>query len=140
MILNDDEHVMSRRIYATLDVNFYNRATRTLNPTVSGSVATDVLSRAANDPAVTEALSLHGNEAPTWARVYDIIEFLGGEGSIKKAGFAPRSETRRVRQTANHYRHLGSPRSNRLPPTPPTLAEAGVFAKELLRKWIATRM
>ena len=140
MILNDDDEVIRRRIYATLEVNAYRGAARTLNPTASGSVATDVLSRAAADPAITEALSLVGDEAPTWARVYDIIEFLGGARAINQSGLAPLYATRRVRQTANHYRHLGNPKNDPVPPNPPTLAEAGLFATGILKKWIANRI
>jgi len=140
MILNDDDEVIRRRIYATMEVRVHLRATRTFNPTASGSVATDVLSGAFDDPAITEALSLVGDETPTWARVYDIIKFLGDEGSIAKSGLAPRHDTRRVRQTANHYRHLGSPKKHPLPLNPPTLSEAALFATDLLKKWIANRI
>jgi hypothetical protein len=106
LVFNDDDTIVARRLYATLNVNFYKRARRTLIPTAAGSIGSTVLAKAAADPAITEALSLIGHEIPTWARVYDIIEFLGGERSIARFDFAPRqAELRRVRQTANHYRH-----------------------------------
>jgi hypothetical protein len=140
LILNDDDTIVQRRLYATLNVNIYSGAARTLNPTASGSIATTVLAQAADDPAITEALSLVGYEAPTWARIYDIIEFLGGERSIERLSFAPRrGETRRVRQTANYYRHLGNPNKFLLPLNPPTLPEAALFATGLLKKWIESR-
>jgi hypothetical protein len=99
-----------------------------------------VLSRAVIDPAIAEALSLVGHEALTWGRIYDTIEFLGGPRSISKSGYAPESKTRHVRQTANHYRHLGNPKNHPLPSNPPTLAEAGVFAIDLMTRWIAERI
>jgi hypothetical protein len=41
---------------------------------------------------MTEALSLVGHDELTWARIYDIIEFLGGVRSIEKSDFAPPGE------------------------------------------------
>jgi hypothetical protein len=92
------------------------------------------------DPAVKEALTLHGDEALGWSQVYDIIEFLGGVAGVVKAGYATAKQTRSVKQTANHHRHLGSPRKYPLPPTPPRLAQASEFARGLLKLWIASRL
>ena len=83
----------------------YRSAMDTLYPTASGSLPTTVLSLAASDPEVREE-----NEALTWPRIYDIIEFLGGPSSIAKSGFASKKKTGCVKQTANYYRHLGNPR------------------------------
>jgi hypothetical protein len=65
------------------------------------------------DSAVNEALSLHGESGLSWSQVYDIIEFLGGEAGIEEYGYAKRKDTRNVRRTANHYRHLGSKKTPR---------------------------
>jgi hypothetical protein len=138
--LTDDDKLIGRGIYATMKVNVFMPAGQVLNPTASGSLGTVVLSRSATDPAITEALSLVGHQAPTWGQVYDIIEFLGGERSIEKSGFARRSETRRVRHPANHYRHLDSPTAYPLPQNPPTFNDATRFAKGLLKNWIDTRV
>ena len=91
------------------------------------------------DATVNEALALHGESGLSWSRVYDIIEFLGGIDGIVKAGFASRKQTRAVRQTANHYRHLGSPKNFPLPSHPPALAEASEFARSLLKRrlWLS---
>jgi hypothetical protein len=140
LTLNDADDVVNRRIHATLRVYVSKRATRTFNPNASGSLGSAVLSRAATDPAVAEALSLFGDEPPTWAKVYDIIEFLGGERSIDKSGLASWRDIRRMRQTANHYRHLGSTKKDPLPTNPPTLEEACIFATDLLTKWITKRI
>ena len=93
-------------------------ARRALPPTASGGLSTDVLSRAATDPSDRSSASLIGHVAPDRPRVYDIIEFLGGERSIEASGLVPRSQARRVRQTANYYRHLGSRRIPRFPAIP----------------------
>jgi hypothetical protein len=91
------------------------------------------------DSAVEEALSLHGDGGLSWSQVYDIIDFVGGVERIAKAGYADKKQTRVVRQTANHHRHLGSPRKYPLPPNPPTLAKATEFARSLMKWWICSR-
>jgi hypothetical protein len=92
------------------------------------------------DSAVNEALSLHGESGLSWSQVYDIIEFLGGEAGIEEYGYAKRNDTHNVRQTANHYRHLGSKKKYPLPSKPPTLAGASEFARGLLKRWISSRI
>jgi hypothetical protein len=92
------------------------------------------------DPAVKEALGLHGEGELRWSQIYDIIEFLGGIEEIVKAKFASRGATRTVRQTANHHRHLGSTRKFPLPSNPTPLAKGVDFARSLLRRWIASRL
>ena len=91
------------------------------------------------DSAVNEAFHLHGESGLNWSQVYDIIEFLGGEAGIEQYGYAKRKDSRNVRRTANHYRHLGSKQKYRLPSKPPTLAEAIEFARNLLKRWISSR-
>jgi hypothetical protein len=76
--LTDDDKLIGRRRYFTQTFDIVRPARQVLIPTASGSFGTDVLARAATDPAITEALSLVGYEAPTWGQIYDIIEFLGG--------------------------------------------------------------
>jgi hypothetical protein len=87
-----------------------------------------------------EGLALHGEGGLSWSQVYDIIEFLGGEAGITKAGYTSRKQTRAVRQTANHYRHLGSPKKYPLPSNPPDLAAASEFARSLLKRYISSRL
>ena len=132
--------LVRRRMWAIIDFNAYGSAIKTLSPTASGSLATDVLSLAASDPAVREALSLCGHEALTWSRIYDVIEFLGGPSLIAESGrSSKKKKTTRVKQTANHYRHLGNPQNYKLPSNPPTLRAASLFAFDILQKWIAQK-
>ena len=138
--LTDDDKLIALRRYSTLTVNVVMPAEQVFSPTASGSVGTVVLSRAVTDPAIAEALSLLGHEAPTWGKIYDIIEFLGGPRTIEKSGFAPERETRRVKQTANYYRHIGNPKEYKLPSNPPTLYDAGMFAFDLMKRWIAKQI
>lgn len=135
--LTDDDRLIARRLYATLKVNVVLPPGQVFSSTASGSLGTVVLSRAAANPAIAEALSLLGHEAPTWGNIYDIIEFLGGPRTIEKSGFAPERETSRVKRTANHYRHLGNPKKYLLPSNPPTLPDARKFALDLMKTWIA---
>jgi hypothetical protein len=93
-----------------------------------------------HDAMVDEALALHGEGGLSWSQVYDIIELLGGAESIAKAGRADKKSTRIVRQTANHYRHLGDPKKNPLPLNPPTLAEATTFVRSLLKRYVLSRL
>jgi len=137
--LTDDDKIIGQRRYVTHTFDIVRPAQQVFNPTSSSSLATLVLSRAASDPAITEALSLVGHEAPTWGKIYDIIEFLGGPPSVGKSGFASETTTRRVKRPANHYRHLGNPKNSSLPPNPPALDEARTFALDLMKKWIAER-
>jgi hypothetical protein len=139
MKITDDGTITSRRIWSdSLRVNVVRSPTQVFSPTPSSSLATEVLSRAATDPAINEALSLIGDVTTDWHRVYDILEFLGETNSTTLG--ASRSHFRRVRQTANHYRHLGRQQGNPLPSHPPTLREAVQFATDLLKLWIAGRI
>lgn len=140
LTLTDDDKLIRHRHYFTQKISVVPSAEQVFNPTASGSLATVVLSRAVTDPAITEALSLVGHEALTWAQIYDIIEFLGGSRSIKRAGYASEKKTAHMKRTANHHRHLGNPDKYPLPSNPPTLADARVFAIDLLRRWIAERI
>jgi len=141
LLLTDDDKLIARRRYKTYNVDIVKRAKQVFSPTASESLATVVLSRATTDPAVRTALSLVGAERTNWPQVYDIIEFLGID-QIVKLGFARRAYTELVAQTANHYRHLGRSRKSKLPQnkTAPTLGEASLFATDLLKRWIATRI
>jgi hypothetical protein len=99
-----------------------------------------VMQAMSDDAAVKEGLTLHGADGLSWSQIYDIIEFLGGEAGIAQAGYAIAKETRIVRQTANHYRHLGSPKKYPLPSNPPLLADSSEFASKLLRRFISGRL
>ena len=106
----------------------------------SAPLGSAVLEAITLDPAVEEALTLHGEIALSWAQVYDILEFVGGVDGAVKAGHANRKKTDTVRQTANHYGHLGRQKNNPLPPNPPTLAEANEFTRSVLKRWISSRL
>ena len=135
----DGDILVRRRMWAVIDVYAIGAAMKTLHPTASGSLATAALSLADSDHAVREALSLVGSGEPSWSRIYDIIEFLGGPRLIAEAGLASKKKTACVKQTANHYRHLGNPQNAKLPSNPPTLRVANLFALDILRKWIAQK-
>ena len=100
------------------------------NPSGALPLGSVIADRAASDSAISEALNLRGVKDLGWSQIYDIIEFLGGANKIAGAGLTTRSRARDIRQTANHYRHLGSPKDYPLPAKPPTINQA----KDLCRR------
>lgn len=131
-----------RAIRGVLPINVISSKGLAELKTMSGTqpLGSAVFQAMIRDATVKEALALHGEGGLSWSQVYDIIEFLGGVDVIVKAGYANRKQTRAVRQTANHYRHLGSPKSSPLPSNPPGLAEASEFARTLLKHWLSSRL
>jgi hypothetical protein len=99
-----------------------------------------IAQKAGSDPAVGEALQLRGNQELGWSRIYDIIEFLGGADEIQRAGWAHKKRTGQVRQTANHFRYLGSRKKYPLPTTPITIDEGRIFVSHLLMRWLASQL
>lgn len=88
-----------------------------------------------------EALALLGDGYDLqWAQLYNILEFLGGVDTIVKKKWATRGKVGRCRQTANHYRHLGSPKKYPLPADPPSRGEATALVLGLLRNWISEEL
>jgi len=131
-----------RTIRGSLPVNVISSQGLAELKGMSGSqpLGSAVLQAMTLDATVKEGLTLHGEGGLSWSQVYDIIEFLGGEAGIAKAGYANRKQIRAVRQTANHYRHLGSPKKYPLPSNPPDLAAASEFARSLLKRYISSRL
>jgi hypothetical protein len=131
-----------RTIRGSLPVNVISSKGLAELKGMSGSqpLGSAVLQAMTLDATVEEGLTLHGEGGLSWSQVYDIIEFLGGETGIAQAGHASRKQTRTVRQTANHYRHLGSPKKYPLPSNPPDLAAASEFTRCLLKRYIASRL
>ena len=85
-----------------------------------------------------EALALVGDGYDLqWAQIYNILEFLGGADAMVQRKWATRDQIRKCKQTANHFRHLGSPQRYPLPASPPTQGEATILVFSLLRKWIS---
>ncbi len=131
-----------RAIRGVLPINVFSSRGITELKTMSGTqpLGSAVFQAMILDPTVNEALALHGESRLSWSQVYDIIEFLGGVDGIVKAGYANRKLTLTVRQTANHYRHLGSPKNSPLPPNPPALTEASEFVRTLLKCCLSSRL
>ena len=102
--------------------------------------ATAIFEAAHKDAKIRYALDLYQDIEDRWPNVYDIIEFLGGPKGIKNSGFGTEKETTTVKQTANHYRHLGSQKQFPLPSKPPSLPQAAYFAKKALSHWIESRL
>lgn len=86
------------------------------------------------------ALALHGQGELSWSQVHDIIELLDGVDRIARAGRGNRNQLRLVRKTADHYRHLGDPERYPLADNPPTLDEATVLVRDVLKRYISSRL
>ena len=105
------------------------------------SLGSAVVGAALADKKLEEGLALIGDgEDLHWSQLYNILEFLGGEDAIVKRKWATRQQIRECRQTANHHRHLGSPRKYPVPANPPTSGEARSLVLALLRRWIAEQI
>jgi len=104
------------------------------------SRGTALLAVAMENPSLREALALLGDGYELqWAQIYNILEFLGIDAVVRKK-WATREEIRKCKQTANHYRHLGSPRKYPLPSNPPSSGEATALVFMLLKRWISSQI
>jgi len=102
------------------------------------SIGSALVAAAMAEEKMLEALALIGDgDELHWAQIYNILEFLGGEKTIVKKKWATRGQVRNCRQTANHFRHLGSPMKYPLPVDHPSQGHATSLAFDLLKKWIS---
>jgi len=127
------------------------RATATLNVVSSKGIeqlsevreassrGADVVSLARRDPDVQAGFSLLGDRDISWHQIYDIIEFIGPAHIVKKK-WASKNELRILKQTANHFRHLGRPMKNPLPANPPTIHQCRNVALDFFRRWVLERL
>jgi hypothetical protein len=131
-----------RTVRASFSVNVASSKGLALLKSASSTqpLGSAVLEAMTSDAKINEALTLHGDGGLSWARVYDIIDLVGGVEGIVKAGHATRKQASAVRQTANHYRHQGLRKKPPLPANPPTVEQANEFARGLLKRWIASRL
>ncbi len=130
----------SVRLTATVNVYSIGSLSAASNSDNCTSTGVSIVTGAARDESLSEALFLVGDKEMGWPQIYDVIEFLGGVDAIVRLGFANRTEVRRVRQTANHYRHLGRRSRPQLPDHPPSIGEARRFAADLMKRWIASHL
>jgi hypothetical protein len=106
-----------------------------------GPLGSVLVEAAWKDKKLEEALALIGDgEDLNWSQLYDILEFLGGPDAIVKKGWAARKQVIKCRQTANHHRHLGSPKKYPLPADPPSWGKARTFVLGLLTNWISDQI
>jgi hypothetical protein len=106
---------------------------------VDSTLGSYVAYRVTQDPDIQAAFSLIATEEVNWHQIYDIIEFIGPT-VIGKKKWASIKEVRIIKQTANHYRHLGRPKKNPLPPNPPTVHQARARALAFLKLWLLERL
>ncbi len=134
---NDAGNPLGRALRSSQTINVYSSAGIEELRTLKGAqtLGAETVSRALDDQTVRAALSLIGENDLQWPQIYDIVEFVGLKVIVRN-GWASEKEIRRLRQTANYYRHLGRPKKYPLPPNPPSLHESATFVLRLLKKWI----
>jgi hypothetical protein len=130
-----------RAVRAALTINVVcpQGITKLTSSTPNGTFGSHVVSCAATDSTIHAALSLIPTSEISWYQIYDIIEFISPI-AIAEKGWASSREVRQIKQTANHYRHLGRPDKNPLPPNPPTIHQARTRTLAFLRLWLLERV
>lgn len=104
----------------------------------AGTRAMALVDLASRDPEVALAFRIMSSPTFSWREIYDIIELIG-EREIIAAGWSTKAVLGPAKQTANHYRHLGEPAKNPLPPDPPSFWDAYKQVSAVLRMWIKRR-
>jgi hypothetical protein len=140
---NDAGSLTRRSLHATQKVNVYSAEGLAELKGLRGhqSSGSAVVEGARSSRKVQEALSLIGCTELGWPQLYNILEFLGGDRAIVKRGWATQSEVRRYKQTANHFRHLGSLNRYPLPPNPPSVSDGRKFILlNLLKRWVSEQL
>jgi hypothetical protein len=105
----------------------------------SSTLGSRTVSRVLQDKNIQEAFSLLGDRDVGWHQIYDIVEFIG-PSAIEKRKWATKKDVRILRQTANHYRHLGRPKKNPLPLNPLTKGQSQTLALKFLKLWLFERL
>jgi hypothetical protein len=138
---NDAGMPTTRALRAVQRVQIYTLDIRELDrPVGNQTLGSALLSATMAEKKLQEALALIGDgDELQWPQIYNILEFLGGENAIIKRRWATRVEIRRCRQTANHYRHLGSPTKYQLPTDAPSRGQAIALVLGLLKRWITSQ-
>ncbi len=120
-------------------------------PAITSFLASDaapissILPALKSNEDVQEALYYLGAEGNAWANLYKACEVIedhaGDSRAMLQNGWCSRSAWERFRRTANHQEAIGRfsrhARSQAEPPPDPmTIAEARLFAGELVKNWI----
>ena len=103
---------INRTIHGTQRVQIYSgEGIKELRePWGKSTLGSAFVGAAWKDKKLEEALALIGDgEDMQWPQIYNILEFLGEDNIVKKK-WATRPQMQRLRRTANHHRHLGSPK------------------------------
>lgn len=137
----DDRGHLMQRIITVIKLRMIgdlkDLATSRTSNTTLGS---DLLRLASIDDDVARAFDLIGGKAIGWYEIYDLIDVMGNVGGIVDRGWATRDDKlSSIRQTANHYRHLGST-ANKLPNNPPNLHDARATITNIFRRWLIERL
>ena len=138
--VDDRRHVMQRFVMSdTIRFlgDFKDLAACLQGNTTLGS---ELLRLASNDERIARGFDLIGSKTIGWYEIYDLIDLMGGVRGLVKQGWVARKEVSSIRQTATHYRHLGSTsKQYELPDNPPHLNAARATIINIVRRWISER-
>ncbi|MGH8606853.1 MAG: hypothetical protein ACREX9_05390 [Gammaproteobacteria bacterium] len=105
------------------------------------TLGSELLRLATDDDRIARAFDLIGSKTIGWYEIYDLIDLMGGVRGLVKQGWVTRKEVSSIRQTATHYRHLGSiSKQYELPDNPPHLNAARATITNIVRRWISERL
>lgn len=140
--LNEHGDPYKKSIRSTTDINVFSQLGIQMLATIKDSspLGSEILAKTQSTKALDQMLILLPEGELGWFEIYEVIEFLGNARGIAKAKLASEKSARRVGQTANHYRHLGATKNNPLPINPPTINEARTFTRDLIMKWIDSKI
>jgi hypothetical protein len=118
-------------------------------PSVTLSWTTAIAAIAKTDSAVAKTMRLlAAQDAATWVnlyRIYEVIEDdVGGESGLRQHGWAPESERRRFKHSANSVAAAGDSARHgkeltQTPVNPMSIEEAKAYVNYLLHAWLATK-
>jgi hypothetical protein len=108
------------------------------------TLGSELLRLGSIDDGIARAFDLIGGKTIGWYEIYDLIDLMGNVRGMAKQNWIARDELssiRQVRQTANHYRHLGSTsKQYKLPENPPNLNAARATITKIVRRWLSERL
>jgi hypothetical protein len=108
------------------------------------TLGSELLRLASIDDRIARAFDLIRGNTIGWYEIYDLIDVMGGVRGMAKQSWVTQDELSsidQVRQTANHYRHLGSTSKQcKLPDNPPHLNAARATITSIVRRWLSERL
>ncbi|MGH8645413.1 MAG: hypothetical protein ACREX4_13505 [Gammaproteobacteria bacterium] len=138
----DDRGHLMQRIILTMEFRMLGDFTvLAASSTSNATLGSDLLRLASMDDQVARAFDLIGGKVIGWYEIYDLIDVMGKVRGLVNRGWAARGPLSSIRQTANHYRHLGSAaKKYKLPNNPSRFHDARATIINIFRRWLDERL